>query len=121
MNKTIEIIKKPSVILGTFILFKGTQTVYSYFTGVRIGSLPTLHLLSFVVMAVVSYFALKRNKTAQWIMALYLLAQIITVFLAVFVIPSRQLSLKITAIVLSIYFVFGGWSLLKIAKNKPEA
>jgi hypothetical protein len=54
-------------------------------------------------------------------MALYLLAQIITVFWAVFVIPPRQLTLKITAIVLSIYFVFGGWSLLKIAKDKPEA
>jgi uncharacterized membrane protein HdeD (DUF308 family) len=121
MNKLIEILKRPAVILGTFILFKGIQTVYAYFSGERIGSLPALHLLSFVVMAVVSYFAIKRNKTAQWIMALYLLAQIITVLWAVIVIPPRQLSLKITAIVLSIYFVFGGWSLLKIARNKSGA
>jgi len=103
-----------------FVRVKETQSFYECFSEVVIGSFLTLHLLTFVVMAVVSYFAIKRNKTAQWIMALYLLAQIITVFWAVIVIPPRQLSLKIAAIVLSIYFVFGGWTLLKIARDKSE-
>ena len=118
MNKTIEILKKPAVILGTFVLFKGTQTVYAYATGVRPGRLPTLHLLTFVVMAAVSYFAIKGKKTAEWIMGLYLLAQIITVFWAVFLIPTEQLLLKVSTIILSTYFVYGGWIIVKIAKDK---
>jgi hypothetical protein len=121
MKKTIEILKKPTVILGTFVLFKGTQTVYAYATGERIGSLPSLHLLTFVVMTAVSFFVIKGSKTAQWIMGFYLLAQIITVFWAIFLIPTGQLLLKITTIILSTYFVYGGWLLVRIAKDKHEA
>jgi len=118
MIKMMEILKKPAAILSTFILFKGTQTVYVFATGERPGRLPTLHLLTFVVMAAVSFFAIRGKKTAEWIMGLYLLAQIITVFWAVFLIPAEQLLLKVTAIILSTYFVYGGWIILKIAKGK---
>jgi hypothetical protein len=64
--------------------------------------------------------AIKRNVAALWIMGVILLLQIFAVILALFLIPLAQAIFKGFAIVLSSYFVFGGYVLVKLAKGQRE-
>ena len=121
MKKLIEILKRPSVILGVFIAFKAIQAIYAYAVGERLGYFSHIRLLVVILMTWISILAVKGKKNAQWLMAICLLGQIIAVGWAIFIIPTTQLLFKITAIALSIYFVFGGWIMVELAKSKNEA
>lgn len=121
MIKPIETLKKPIVILSVFIVFKAIQAIYAYAVGERLGYLPHLRLLTVVLLGTLSYLAIQGKKAAQWLIAICLLGQIIAVFWAIFIVPTTQPMFKVIAIVLSIYFVFGGWVLAELAKSKNEA
>jgi len=64
--------------------------------------------------------AVKRKIAALWIMGVILLSQVVAVGWAVFLIPLDQIVFKVFAILLSTYFVFGGYLFVQLAKKKNE-
>ena len=116
----MKTIKKPMVILGVFILFKTVQAAYAFSTGENPSYLPYIRLCEIFTFTTISYLAVKRKVAALWIMGVILLLQIFAVIWAVFLIPLEQVIFKGFSIVLSSYFVFGGYVLVKLAKGQKE-
>lgn len=116
----MKTIKNPLVILGVFILFKIVQTVYAFAIGELPSYLPYLRLVGLAIFVSISYLAIKRKVAALWIMGVILLSQILVVLWAIFLIPLEQVIFKVLAIVLSTYFVFGGYVLVQLARGEKE-
>jgi len=116
----MKTIKNPLVILGVFILFKIVQAVYAFAVGEHPSSLPYLRLVGLAIFVSISYLAIKRKVAALWIMGVILLSQILVVLWAIFLIPLEQVIFKVLAVVLSTYFVFGGYVLVQLARGKKE-
>jgi hypothetical protein len=119
----MKAINQPKIILGAFICFKIIQAAYAFAVGEHPLFLPYLRLVEVLILAPISYFAVQKKTAALWVMAVILLSQVFAVFWAIFLIPIEQYALKAFAFLLSIYLVFGGYVLIKIArsKNKVEA
>jgi hypothetical protein len=77
-----------------------------------------VRLAEFIVLALGTYYVIKGNKFALWAMGIYLVIHILSLFLAILVIPLDQFVVKTITIILSVYFVFGGVVLIRLARAK---
>jgi len=114
----LEFLKKPIVILSVFIGFKVFQVCLSFLQGEELDYMPWARLGGVVFLLIASFFAVKRNRVALWVMGIYLLFNIATVFGGLFLIPLQQYLLKSVAVILGSYFVFGGYVLIRKAREQ---
>jgi hypothetical protein len=112
----LYLLKNPIVILGVFICFKAYQVYLSFANGEDLTYLPWLRLGSVVLLIIASYFAIKGNQVALWIMGILLIFNIFAVIGGLLLIPIHQYVLKFVAIILGGYFVYGGIVLIKQAR-----
>jgi hypothetical protein len=116
----MKAIKEPMIILGVFILIKIVQAVYALTVNEHPSYLPYIRFAEIFIFAPISYLAIKRKVAALWTMGVILLLQVFAVGWAVFLIPLQQIIFKVFAIVLSTYFVFGGYVLVQLARARIE-
>jgi hypothetical protein len=116
-NSIIQTLKETISILGTFITLKAIATIYSFAVNAP-WYLSQVRLAELIVLAVVSYYAIKGRIFALWAMGIYLVIHVFALFLAILVIPIDQYVVKIITIILSLYFVFGGIVLIQSARAK---
>jgi len=112
----LPLLKRPIVILGAFICFKIYQAYFSFVTGKEAAYLSWIRLGSAALLIIAAYFALKENKLALWITGALLIINIFPVIGGMFFIPSHQYVLKLVAIILGGYFVYGGLVLIQKAR-----
>jgi len=117
----LQFINKPIVILSTFIGFKVFQTVASFVYGETVSYIPWVRLGIIVFLLIVTFFVLKHNNVALWVMGVYLLSNIMTVVWGLIDIPMHQYILKFFAVVLGSYFVYGGFLLIKQAMRHNQS
>ncbi len=113
----MEFLKKPIVILSVFVGFKAFQTCLSFLQGEELDYMPWVRLGGVAFLLIASYFAIKGNKVALWVMGIFLLFNIAAVIGGLFLIPFQQYILKSVAVILGSYFVFGGFVLIKQARE----
>ncbi|MDD2335950.1 MAG: hypothetical protein PHD01_05165 [Geobacteraceae bacterium] len=116
----MKAIKEPLIILGVFILFKIVQAAYALAANEHPSYLLYVRLAEIFIFATISYLAVKRKVAALRTMGVILLLQVFAVGWAVFLIPLEQIIFKVFATVLSVYFVFGGTVLIRLAKARNE-
>jgi len=116
-NRIIQTLKEPVLILGTFIALKAIAIFYS--VGVKAPwYMFQVRVAEFVVLFLVSYYVIKGRIFAFWVMGIYLVIHVFALFLAIIVIPIDQYIVKFVTIILSLYFVFGGIVLIRLARAK---
>ena len=116
----LPLLKRPIVILGVFICFKIYQAYFSFVTDKEAVYLSWIRLGSAALLIIAAYFALKENKLALWITGTLLIINIFPVIGGLFFIHSQQYVLKLVAIILGGYFVYGGFVLIQKARTSDQ-
>jgi hypothetical protein len=117
----MKTVKNPKIIIGAFICLKIIQAAYAFAIGESPSFLPYLRFGEIIILALISYFALQKKTAALWVMGFFLLAQLLAVFWAIFLIPIDQYIFKTFAVLLSVYFVYGGYILINYARRNKKA
>jgi hypothetical protein len=116
----MKAIKNPKIIIGAFICLKVIQAAYAFAVGESPSFLPYLRFGEIIILALIFYFALQKKTAALWVMGIFLLTQIFAVLWAIFLIPIDQYIFKTFAVLLSMYFVYGGYVLINLARGKKK-
>ena len=112
-------LKKPIVILIIFIGFKIFRTIAAFQAEDENMYRAWILFAETLICAFGAVQAARGKKAALWIMGVYLLVHFGTAVWG-FLIPFNQYILKTTAIVLGLYFTFGGIVLIQKARQKGE-
>jgi len=120
IDRIMRILTKPITILGIFIGFKSIQTIYSFAVGEAPTYLSQIRFAEFIIFALASFYAVRGRISAIWAMGIYLLIQVVVIPLAIFLVPIEHYAFKILSILLSLYFVFGGFVLIQFARAKKK-
>lgn len=112
----LQLLKRPSVILGTFLGFKTIQTIMAYHQPGPVRYQPQILLVELLVFAFFSILAIRSKKFALWVMGVNLAIYFTGIIMGL-LIPFHQYFLKIIFIVLGVYFGWGGIVLIQQARR----
>jgi hypothetical protein len=115
----MQLLRKPSVILFTFIGFEIIKTIAAFQNVYEHAYIAWGYLLEVVILILLANLAVRGKKFALWIMGVYLLTQIGAVIFG-FIIPFHEYVLKTVGIVLGSYFVYGGVILIQLARQQKR-
>jgi hypothetical protein len=116
----MRISKQPILILGVLIGFKAIQIIYSFAVGESPTYLSQVRFAEFIIITLVAFYAVRGRIVAIWAMGIYLLIQVVVVLWASFIIPIEHYAFKILSILLSSYFIFGGFVFIQLARVKKK-
>ena len=113
--------QKVIFILVVYFGLKITQVLYSSLILKETGVTLTGRIFGLAVPVLLTFFAIKEFRFAQWLMALtVLVAGVSGLFTGLFLVPFSQYFLKVIFIILGIYFSYGGYILVKTTKEKIQ-
>jgi len=108
--------RKRFVILS-YLFMITIQLFYSAFSrGVKNSA---LYFIMLILYSILSFLAFKGNKVATWMVIISIfLSGIGTFLIGIFLIPINQATMKVTSVLLGLYFIYAGIELVSGEKKR---
>ncbi|OPY75704.1 MAG: hypothetical protein A4E64_01817 [Syntrophorhabdus sp. PtaU1.Bin058] len=108
-------VNRRKIILLSYLCIITVQLFYSI--GLKGIQNSTIYLLMLIVYSILTFLTFRGNKIAAWVVIVSILLSGIGAFLiGIFFITINQVTIKVTFILLGLYFMYGGIKLLSEIK-----